>query len=176
MGLFKFQNWSAYRNVQDNPRVLAVATTVPGNVFAIKDGVTVGNVAREDVQVLFADATAAQGDVWVCSNIVDKPEVRNYADYNIAPGEYFRAFKLNNLKDELVELSGDLVIDSGALPPAKGVKLVPTVAGDTDLMVWKTAADVTGYDVYLEIMEVTTFGGFTIDGTQVAKGYTAKIK
>ena len=33
MGLFKFQNYSAIKNAQDNPRVIAAAETVNGNIF-----------------------------------------------------------------------------------------------------------------------------------------------
>ncbi len=175
MGLFKFQNYSAIKNAQDNPRVEAVVETVPGNIFNIGDNVVVGGRTIPEAQVLFTNAASAQGDVWVFTNIVDKPETRNYADYSVLAGEYIRAVKLNNLKGEKVELSGDLVIDSGALPPAVGVALVPTVAADApDVMIWKTIADPTGYDVYLEITKITAFGLFTIDNAGV--GYEAKIK
>lgn len=175
MGLFKFQNYSAIKNAQDNPRVIATVETVNGNVFGIGDNVVAGGVTLKEAQVPFANAAAAQGDVWVAMNIVDKPEVRNYADHSIFAGEYIRAFKLNNLVGEFVELSGDLVVDSGALPPDVGVALVPTVATDTpDLMVWKTIADTTGYSVYLEITGVTSFGTFTIDNA--GAGYECKIK
>lgn len=175
MGLFKFQNYSAIKNVQDNPRVEAVVETVNGNVFGVGDNVVVGARTIREAQVPFANATAAQGDVWVMMNIVDKPEIRNYADYSVLAGEKIRAIKLNNLIGEIVELSGDLVIDSGALPPAVGVALVPTVAADApDLMIWKTIADPANYSVYLEITAVTTFGTFTIDNAGV--GYECKIK
>ena len=127
MGLFKFQNYSAIRNIQDNPRVEAVVETVPGNIFNIGDNVRVGARTIKEAQVLFTDDASAQGDVWVCMNIVDKPETRNYADYSVLAGEYLRAVKLNNHKGEVVELSSDLVITDGGLAPAVGVALVPTV-------------------------------------------------
>lgn len=175
MGLFKLQNYSAIKNAQDNPRVLAVTETVNGNIFGVGDVANAAGTKLVETQVPFADETAAKGDVWVMHNIVDKPEIRNYASYSVKVGEYIRAFKLNNLVGEKVELSGDLVIDSGSLPPAVGVKLVPTIADDTpNLMVWKTTATVTGYKVYLEITEKNTFGTFTVDGAGV--GYEAKIK
>jgi hypothetical protein len=108
-------------------------------------------------------------------NIVDKPETRNYADYSVLAGEKIRAVKLNNHKGEIVELSGDLVINGGGLDPAVGVALVPTVANDApNLMIWKTTANPAGYDVYLEITALTTFGVFTIDNAGV--GYECKIK
>ena len=169
MGLFKFQNYSAIKNAQDNPRVVAAVETVNGNVFAIADALGV------ETQLPFALAANAQAEVWVAMNIVDKPEIRNYADFSVAIGEYIRAFRLNNLVGELVELSGDLVIDGGGLPPAVGVALVPTIAADApDIMIWKTIANPVGYSVYLEITALTTFGTFVIDNAGV--GYTAKIK
>jgi hypothetical protein len=175
MGLFKFQNYSAIKNAQDNPRVIASVETVNGNVFGIVDTANAANTATTEVQTPFADAAAAQGDVWVMMNIVDKPEVRNYADYSVLAGEYIRAFKLNSVIGEKVELSGDLVINGGGLPPAVGVALVPTVAADApNLMIWKTIANPAGYSCYLEITGITTFGLFTIDNTGV--GYEAKIK
>lgn len=181
MGLFKFQHYSAIKNAQDNPRVVATVKTVNGNVFGVADVPNVAGTGTTEQQVPFADANAAQGEVWIMHNIIDKPEIRNYADYNVQPGEYIRAFKLNNLIGEKVELSGDLVVDGGAvdggaLPPDVGVALVPTDATDVGLpkMVWKTIADPSGYSVYLEITEITTFGLFTIDNAGV--GYECKIK
>ena len=175
MGLFKFQNYSAIKNAQDNPRVSATVNTVNGNIFGVADVANPAGNSTIETQTPFADAAAAQGDVWVMCNIVDKPEVRNYADYSVGLGEYIRAFRLNDLIGEKVELSGDLVIDSGALPPAIGVALVPTVTADApDIMIWKTAADTTGYSVYLEITGVTSFGTFTIDNA--GAGYECKIK
>lgn len=175
MGLFKFQNYSAIKNLQDNPRVEAVVETVNGNIFGIGDNVVAGARTIKEAQVLFTDKASSQGDVWVAMNIVDKPEIRNYADYSILAGEKIRAVKLNNHKGEIVELSGDLVINGGGLAPAVGVALVPTVANDApDLMIWKTTANPAGYDVYLEITAVTTFGLFTIDNAGV--GYECKIK
>ncbi len=176
MGLFKFQNYSAIKNAQDNPRVQATEEMVNGNIFDLQDNVNVGGVDYKEAAVVFADEAAAQdSDVWVMMNIVDKPEVRNYADYSVAVGEYVRAFNVNKLDGEMVEMSDDLVIQGGAAP-AVGVALVPTNATDDDAnpMVWKTIDDTTGYRCYLEITAVTTFGLFTIDNA--GAGYEAKIK
>lgn len=180
MGLFKFQNYSAIKNAQDNPRVIASVETVNGNIFGIVDTANVAGTNSTEVQTPFADVTAAQGEVWVMMNIVDKPEIRNYADYSVLAGEYIRAIKLNNLVGEKVELSSDLIIIgkdalNADVDPAVGVALIPTVAADApDIMVWKTTDDPTGYSAYLEITGITTFGLFTIDNAGV--GYEAKIK
>ena len=175
MGLFKFQNYSAIKNLQGNPRVTAVTETVNGNIFNVGDNVVVGGNTIKEAQVLFTDAASAQGDVWVAMNIVDKPEIRNSADYSILAGEKIRAVKLNNQVGEIVELSGDLVIADAVNPVVVGTALVPTVAADApNTMVWKSIADPTGYSVYLEVTAITSFGTFTIDNAGV--GYEAKIK
>ena len=174
MGLFKFQNYSAIKNAQDNPRVVAIVETVNGNVFGVVDTVNAAGTGTTELQTPFADVPAAIGDVWVMMNIVDKPEIRNYADYSVLAGEYIRAFRLNSVIGEKVELSGDLVI-ADVVPLAVGVALVPTVFADApDLMIWKSIADPTGYSAYLEITGITTFGMFTIDNAGV--GYECKIK
>jgi len=95
----------------------------------------------------------------------------------VLAGEKIRAVNLSKMSGEIVELSGDLVIDGGALPPAVGVFLIPTSVADApNSMVWKTAdaAGIEGYGCYLEITAVTTFGTFTIDNA--GAGYEAKIR
>lgn len=176
MGLFKFQNYSAIKNAQDNPRVIASATTVNGNVFSVVDTPNLAGTSTTENQVAFADADAAKGEVWVMNNIVDKPELDNYTDYNVTTGEYIRAFKLNNLLGEKVELSSDLVVPAAGVDPAVGVALVPCNLTDdaANPMSWKTIANPNGYSVYLEITGLTTFGLFTVDNSGV--GYEAKIK
>lgn len=178
MGLFKFQNYSAIKNIQDNPRVEAVVETVNGNIFTIGDNVNPGGGAPiiKEAQVLFANEAAAQaGNIWVMMNIVDKPETRSYADYSVLPGEKIRAVKLDNQIGEIVELSGDLVIASAGTPIVVGTALVPTVAADNpNLMIWKSVAAAAGYAVYLEVTAITTFGNFTIDNAGL--GYECKIK
>ena len=178
MGLFKFQNYSAIKNAQDNPRVKAVVDTVNGNVFTIGDNVNVGGVNVKEAQVLFEDAEAAQaGNIWVMNNIVDKPEIRNYADYKVEAGEDIRAFKLDSQIGEIVELSGDLVIADDVDPIVAGTYLVPTNQdddADDEQMLWKSVYDASDYAIYLEVLEVTTFGLFTIDNS--GKGYECKIK
>lgn len=177
MGLFKFQNYSALKNAQDNPRVQATNETVNGNIFAVGDNVDIGGgVIVPEAQVIFANAAAAQDEVWVAMNIVDQPETRNYDDYSILDGERIRAFNLNKMVGEIVELSGDLVIADAVDPIVVGTALVPTNATDDagTPMVWKSIVDPVGYSVYLEVTSVTTFGTFTIVNAGV--GYECKIK
>lgn len=172
MALFKFQNYSAIKNLQDNPRVQATQETVNGNVFGVVDNDSVSGF--KEAAVPFANAAAAKaGDVWVMMNIVDKPEIHNYADYSVLKGEYIRAVNLSKMGGEIVELSSDLLKDTDGV--IVGSKLVPCDASDSDTpMSWKKVADPEGYNLYLEITAITAFGLFTIDNAGV--GYEAKIK
>ena len=171
MSLFKFQNYSAIKNAQDNPRVVATAITKNGYAFGITDASGAEN------QGVFADATSAKGDVWVAINVIDKPEIMNTSDYQIEVGEYIRAFNLNKLVGEKVELTKDLVVTAYA-SVAVGDKLIPCNGTDdaTTPMLWRKAIITdTGYNVVLEVTAKTAFGAFTIDGS-VAGGFEAKIK
>ncbi len=172
MALFKFQNYSAIKNLQDNPRVQATQETVNGNAFSVVDNDATSGF--KEAAVPFANAAAAKaGEVWVMMNIVDKPEIHNYADYSVFEGEYIRAVNLSKMGGEIVELSGNLVISTGV---KKGDKLVPCNADDdtSTPMSWKKSVSVDGYKLYLEVTDLTTFGLFTIDNAGV--GYEAKIK
>jgi len=176
--MFKFQNYSAIKNAQDNPRVRATALTKNGYVFGVKDNYEVDEgVIYSEAAVPFADADAAKaGDVWVAINIIDKPELMNTSDYVINTGEYIRAFNLSKLHGEKVEITSDIVIDDYA-NVAVGDKLIPANATDNDSapMKWKKATDTdTGYSVCLEVTAKTTFGVFTIDGS-VGGGFECKI-
>ena len=177
MSMFKFQNYSAIKNAQDNPRVRATALTKNGYVFVVKDNCDVGGgVIYSEAAVPFANADAAKaGDVWVAINIIDKPELMNTSDYVINAGEYIRAFNLSKLHGEKVEITSDLVIDAYT-DVAVGDKLIPANATDSASMKWKkakTGTD-TGYSVCLEVTAKTTFGVFTIDGN-VGGGFECKI-
>ena len=175
MSMFKFQNYSAIKNAQDNPRVRATALTKNGYVFGVQDNYNVEGVIYSEAAVPFADAAAAKaGDVWVAINIIDKPELMNTSDYVINAGEYIRAFNLSKLHGEKVEITSDLVIDDYA-NVAVGDKLIPANVADNGSasMKWKKATD-TGYSVCLEVTAKTTFGVFTIDGN-VGGGFECKI-
>lgn len=173
MALFKFQNYSAIKNLQDNPRVQATQETVNGNAFSVVDNDATSGF--KEAAVPFANAAAAKaGEVWVMMNIVDKPEIHNYADYSVLEGEYIRAVNLSKLDGEIVELSSDLLKATEGV--VVGSKLVPCNADDdtSTPMSWKKSVSVDGYKLYLEVTDLTTFGLFTIDNAGV--GYEAKIK
>jgi len=169
--MFKFQNYSAIKNAQDNPRVIATAVTKNGYAFGITD------TAGKENQRPFTDATDAKAGVWVAMNVMDKPETLNTADYQIEVGEYIRAIKLDNLLDEKVELTKDLV-KTAYTSVAVGDYLIPcnATAESTTPMVWRKAVigTDTGYTIGLLVTEKTPFGVFTIDGS-TAGGFVAKI-
>ena len=118
-----------------------------------------------------SDAEAKTGQVWVAMNIVDKPETLNYDDYQLEIGEYIRAFNLNNMIGEYVEMSSDLCTTLFE-NISEGDILVPIPIGSNN-MKWKKTTD-TGYGVCFEVVDKTTFGTFTIDG--FGGGYTCRIK
>ena len=178
MSMFKFQNYSAIKNAQDNPRVRATALTKNGYVFGVKDNYNVGGgVIYSEAAVPFANAAAAKaGDVWVAINIIDKPELMNTSDYVINAGEYIRAFNLSKLHGEKVEITSDIVINAYNEVNVGDI-LIPANAYDngSEPMKWKKATgNDTEYSVCLEVTAKTTFGVFTIDGG-VGGGFECKI-
>lgn len=168
MGLFKFQNYSAIKNAQDNPRILATENTYNGYVFKVYDGATGTESATP-----CSDATDAKtAEVYVMMNIVDKPEIDNYSDYYVISGEYIRGIRLKNLKGEKVEMSSDLVVDTYSAVSV-GDTLIPCSLDDTgNTMKWKKSV-VTGHEVCLVVTKKNTFGVFTIDGS--GGGYECRI-
>jgi hypothetical protein len=148
MSLFKFHS-SNFINGFNDPTIKATVDTYNGYQFKKSDGTAVAH----------ATATEAQaGDIYVMFNIIDKPEILNTEDYKVKAGEYIRGFRLKDYVGLQLDMSADLVTDtfSGVV---KGDKLVPrTTADTTDTMKWKKLADVTGYEVYLEVVDKTTFG------------------
>lgn len=180
MALFKFQNYSAIKNAQNNPRAIATEEIKNGYVFKIEDNYEDADLGTlKEAAVPFATAEEAKaGDVWVAMNIVDKPEVINYNDFKLNKGEYVRSFNLTKLKGEILEVSSDICTTEFATVNVGDV-LIPCNATDDVAapMAWKVATELdTGYATAFEVVAKTTFGGFTIDGAASAGGYEVKIK
>lgn len=164
MSLFKFQNYSAIKNAQDNPRGVATVELKNGYLVTIKDNE--GGV-KEAITLLGATDKVGAG-VWVVGNIVNKPEILNTDDFVIKVGEPARCFNLAKQIGEILEISGDLV-DGDVADVNVGDILVPGEAG-----IWE--AYVTGdYEVGLEVTDITTFGTFTLDGGLGLEGKLVKI-
>jgi hypothetical protein len=168
MSLFKFHD-SNYLNGYNDPTIVATVDTYNGNQFKKSSGTAVP----------FATATEAQaGDIYVMFNIIDKPEITSTDSYKVSAGEYIRGFRLKDYVGQQLDMSADLITDAFSGVVA-GDKLVPrTTADTTDTMKWKKLADITGYEVYLEVVKKTTFGAFTTDigGGTVAGGYLVEVK
>ena len=167
MSLFKF-NDSNFLNVPNHPEIVATVDTYNGYQFKVVS----------DEAVPHATAVEAQaGDGYIMLNIIDKPEIENTDDYKVKAGEHIRGFRLKDIVGLKLDMSADLVTDTFATV-AVGDKLVGRSTEDTtDTMKWKKLADVTGYEVYLEVIKKTTFGAFTVDagGGAVAGGYLVKV-
>lgn len=179
MALFKFQNHSAIKNAQNNPRLVATEVIKNGYLFKVEDNYDVegdGSVILKEAAVPFADATEAQGDVWVAFNIVDKPETLNYADFQVEVGEFVRGFNLTKMHGEIIEVSSDIVDIADPSTIAVGDILIPCNETDDadNPMHWKVAGELdTGYAVAMEVIGLTTFGSFTVDA---GVGLEVKVK
>lgn len=148
--MFKFGTIGAYKQVRNNPRAKAVVDLLAGQVVLPNEATGLAPVP--------ATADEAKGDVYVVGNIIDKPEVRNSADFKVLAGEPVRAFRLADLVGLPVELNDDVVVTDYATL-VKGDVLVP--AGDGTgkwVKVDGTTIVADGYSVKLEIVEKTAFG------------------
>lgn len=149
--MFKFGTIGAFKQVRNNPRCKAVQDLLDGQVVLPND-------ATEQAPVP-ASVADAKGDVYVVGNIIDKPEIRNKADFKVIAGEYVLAFRLADLVGLPVELDS-LVVSTDYATIAKGDKLVP--AGDGSGKWVKADGTViiaADYAVNLEVVEKSTFGG-----------------
>jgi len=154
--MFKFGTIGAFKQVRNNPRCKATAQILNGYVVLPDD--STGNAPTP------ADASTAQGDVWVANNVIDKPEIRNKEDFKIDSGEYVRSFLLSDLKELPVELDHRVLVDDISTL-AVGDHLVPANATDHAGNEGKwvkpdgtTVVDSSAYAVHLEILEKTSFG------------------
>lgn len=180
MALFKFQNYSAIKSAQNNPRVKATIDIKNGSFFKIKNNYDVngdGSLFYKEASVPFEDADDVKNnDVWVSFNIVDKPEVLNYSDFEVKIGEYIRAFNLTRMSGEIVELSADAVSDAFSSVTTGDILIPRSKADVSDVTKLKKAgAGDTGYPVAFEVIDKTLFGSFTVDGSGSSRGYELKI-
>ncbi len=167
MSLFNFHD-SNFLNKSNHPEIVATVDTYNGNQFKLSGDTAVPNATAADVQT---------GEVYIMKNIIDKPEILNTDDYKVSAGEYIRCYRLKDFAGEKFDMSADLVSDAYA-DVAVGSKLVGRSTADTtNTMGWKVVADVSGYSTYLEVVDKTPFGAFTIDkeGGTVAGGYLVKV-
>lgn len=148
--MFKFGTIGMFQRAKNNPRVQCNSNLKIGYAFTIDNN---GSHYTEEA-IAFADAaTAKLGDVWVCYNIIDKPELQNTTDYVVTAGEYIRAFKLDDLMGYPVELSTDLC-STALASVAVGDILVPEATS------FKWVKEATAdYKVGLEVLKKTVYNG-----------------
>lgn len=141
--MFKPMTIGYYKQVRNNPRCKAEVNLMAGMAVVIDE---------TNKKASLPTAEGAKGELWIVSNIIDKPEIRNKEDFVIPAGEYVRADLLADAKELIVELDFR-VIETDYATLKIGDKLVANTEGK-----WEVAADVTGYAIYLEIVEKSSFG------------------
>lgn len=150
--MFKPMTIGYYKQVRNNPRCKAEVDLIPGMVVTLDEATKKASLPT---------AETAKGEVWIVSNIIDKPEIHNKEDFTVLAGEYVRADLLSDAKELPIELSYRVLEDDYA-SIAIGDKLVADESGK-----WKKVDVVDGYKVVLEVFEKTTFGD---------KGISAVVK
>ncbi|WP_366560087.1 hypothetical protein AB0R69_15390 [Bacillus pumilus] len=145
--MFKFGTIGAFKQVRNNPRCKATKDLVPGYVVVPDDSTGLAPTP--------SSAAAAKGDVYVVGNIIDKPEIRNKADFKVLKDEFVRAFRLADCVGLSIELSQDTVVDFENI--VKNDVLVP--AADSSGKWVKSDGSDDDYKVKLKVLENTTFGG-----------------
>ncbi len=155
--MFKYGTLAGLKHVRNNPRTKATQELVNGLVVLPDD-------VSGDAPTPAAEADA-QGNVYVVHNVVDKPEIRNSADFKIESGEYVRADYIVDAQELPVEID-ESVISVDYATTVVGDVLVPLADGtgkwgavygtQSDGTTANTAAD---FKVNLEVIEKTTLGG-----------------
>ncbi|APJ11032.1 hypothetical protein [Bacillus safensis] len=145
--MFKFGTIGAFKQVRNNPRCKATKDLVPGYVVVPDDSTGLAPTP--------SSAAAAKGDVYVVGNIIDKPEIRNKADFKVLKNEFVRAFRLADCIGLPIELSQDTVADFENI--VKNDVLVPAADGSGKWV--KSDGTDDEYKVKLKVLENTTFGG-----------------
>lgn len=140
--MFKPVTIGYYKQVRNNPRCVAKADLLAGMAVTIDE-------AEREAKLPTTDT--AKGDLWIVSNIIDKPEIRNKDDFKINSGEYVRADLLADARELLIELDSSVIKDTSV---EVGDTLVANSNGK-----WEVKADIAGYKIYLEVIELSTFGG-----------------
>ena len=98
-------------------------------------------------------ATGKEEELCIVMNCIQKPEVHSPNKYVIEKGEFPRLFTLESLKNRQIEMDSDQVSTEYSTLKAKD-KLTAKTDGT-----WEKKDEVTGYPIYLEIVEKTAFNG-----------------
>lgn len=142
--MFKFGTIGAYKQVRNNPRCVAHQNLLVGQVVTLNEATKLTVSPTSDT---------AKGEVYVVSNIIDKPEIRSKQDFVVEKGEHVLAFRLADLADMTIEIDEKVVTTAYASVSVNDV-LVADTAGK-----WVKTSAATGYKVSLVVLEKTSFGG-----------------
>ena len=143
--MFKFGTIGAFKQVRNNPRCKVTKDSFPGEVVIPNDATGLAEAPSA--------AGEAQGEVYVLTNIIDKPEIGNKVDFKVKKDEFAHASNLADLKDLPVELNYQVVKDDYT-SVAKGDVLVPAADGSG---LW-VKGDAANFKVSLEVLEKSAFG------------------
>lgn len=149
MSKVKFQNYSGIKNEQHTPRAVAQSDFKNGYVVVRGFDAT----GKETATVPTTDALA-KGELWFVDNLMDTPELDNYDDFVVKSGKPARLFNFENAKQEILEVSGDLV--TGSLVVGD-VMIADITAGKQGM--YKKVTTETGYKVALKITGLNNIGG-----------------
>lgn len=149
--MFKYGTLGGLKFARNNPRTKATQELLNGMVVLPND--VTGEAPTPAV------AADAQGEVYVVNNIIDKPEIRNLADFKIEIGEYVHADLVSAVAELPVDIDESVVSTAYASVVVNDV-LAPTADGSGK---WVKADGTTvvasNFKVNLVVIEKTTFGG-----------------
>lgn len=141
--MFKPLTIGYYKQVRNNPRCKAKVDLMPGMAVVLDE-------INKEAKLPAGDEV--KGGLWIVSNIVDKPEIGNKADFVVKAGEYVRADLLEDAKELGIELDFR-VIDTDYANIQVGDVLVANTNGK-----WEVATETDGYTITLEVVEKSNFG------------------
>lgn len=141
--MFKPVTIGYYKQVRNNPRCEAEVDLMAGMAVTLDEATKKASLPT---------AITAKGELWIVSNIIDKPEIRNKEDFKVLKGEPVRADLLVDAKELPIELDYRVIATDYATVKI-GDKLIANADGK-----WEVSADVTGYKIYLEVVEKSNFG------------------
>lgn len=141
--MFKFGTIGSFKQVRNNPRCKAEKDFAIGTAVVLDEATKLAKAPVDD---------DVKGELYVVGNIIDKPEINDNRDFKVLKDEYVRGFLLSDLKDLPVELDSKVVVTDYA-----SIKVGDKLVAKTDTGLWEVNAEVTGYKIYLEVVEKTTF-------------------
>lgn len=153
--MFKYATLGGLKHEKNNPRTKATKQLLNGMVVLPDDAT--GNAPTP------SSADEAKKAEHVVNNIIDKPEIRNLADFKIEAGEYVHADQLPAVDGLLVQIDEKVVSDAYSSLAVDDV-LVSAADGSGKWVKADGTTVIAGeYKVNLVVKEKTTYGGNGFD-------------